>query len=231
MFVIVDARETVAGGFAALFRRQGIAASGISPDDLGEWVGTAQAAELAAVEAVLVAGPAAGRDTLQLLRARLDAAVIAVLEDKSLDETLSLFAAGADDVVRKPIHAREVMARVAAIRRRGQNEPEAVGEIVVHQDGRDPIVGGSPLPLPRRERRILELLMAHRGCRLSKSQIFNAVYGLFSEDIDESVVESHVSKLRKRLRQRLGYDPIDCQRFLGYRLDAVGTCSRPSRAA
>jgi DNA-binding response OmpR family regulator len=56
------------------------------------------------------------------------------------------------------------------------------------------------------------------GCRVTKTQIFNSVYGLFSEDIDENVIESHVSKLRKRLRHRLGYDPVDSQRFLGYRL-------------
>jgi two-component system, OmpR family, flagellar system response regulator FtcR len=34
--------------------------------------------------------------------------------------------------------------------------------------------------------------------------------------VEENVVESHVSKLRKKLRARLGYDPIDSQRFLGY---------------
>ena len=74
------------------------------------------------------------------------------------------------------------------------------------------------LPLPRRERRILEFLAANKGRRMTKSQIFNFVYGLFSEDIDENVVESHISKLRKRLRYQLGYDPIDSQRYLGYRL-------------
>jgi two-component system, OmpR family, flagellar system response regulator FtcR len=44
------------------------------------------------------------------------------------------------------------------------------------------------------------------------------VYGLFSEDIDANVIERHVSKLRKGLRYRLGFDPIDSQRYLGYRL-------------
>ena len=44
------------------------------------------------------------------------------------------------------------------------------------------------------------------------------MYGLFSEDIDENVVESHISKLRKRLRHRLGYEPIDSKRYLAYRL-------------
>src|SRR5690606_3676824 len=74
------------------------------------------------------------------------------------------------------------------------------------------------LPLPRRERRILEYLVMNKGRRVTKSQIFNSVYGLFGESIDENVVESHISKLRKRLRQRIGYDAIDSQRYLGYRL-------------
>ena len=77
------------------------------------------------------------------------------------------------------------------------------------------------MPLPRRERRILEYLVNNMGCRVTKTQIFNSVYGLFSEDIDENVIESHISKLRKRLRHRLGHDPVDSQRYLGYRLIAA----------
>ena len=58
----------------------------------------------------------------------------------------------------------------------------------------------------------------NRGRRVTKTQIFNAIYGIFDEDVEENVVESHISKLRKKLRQRLGYDPIDSKRYLGYRL-------------
>ena len=83
-------------------------------------------------------------------------------------------------------------------------------------DGRDPEIDGVALNLPRRERRILEFLIANRGRRVTKTQIFNSIYGIFDEDVEENVVESHVSKLRKKLRQRLGYDPIDSKRFLGY---------------
>src|SRR5690606_36163409 len=114
----------------------------------------------------------------------------------------------------------EILARIEAIKRRTSNEaePTVVGEMRVYFDGRDPVVGGEVLPLPRRERRILEYLVRNKGCRVTKTQIYNSVYGLFSEDIDENVVESHISKLRKRLRHRLGHDPIDSQRYLGYRL-------------
>lgn len=36
------------------------------------------------------------------------------------------------------------------------------------------------------------------------------------EEVDECVVESHISKLRKKFKNALGYDIIDSKRFLGY---------------
>ena len=62
--------------------------------------------------------------------------------------------------------------------------------------------------------------------RVTKAQIYNAIYGLFDDNVEENVVESHVSKLRKKLRARLGYDPIESKRFLGYCLTA-GVRERP----
>jgi DNA-binding response OmpR family regulator len=176
--------------------------------------------DLLAVEAFLL-GESHDRHNLpKLIRGRSSAPVIALNDNKSLEETLDLFAAGVDDVVRKPIHVREILARIRAISGRIHVPADGtqVGELKVFSDGRDPEVKGEVLPLPRRERRILEFLVMNRGCRVTKTQIFNYVYGLFSEDIDENVVESHVSKLRKRLRHRLGFDPVDSQRYLGYRL-------------
>ena len=110
------------------------------------------------------------------------------------------------------------VARVGAINRRvfGEKGHVAVGELRAYFDGREPEVNGEPFPLPRRERRILEFLLRRRGRRVSKTQIFNAVYGLFDENVDENVIESHISKLRKKLKHRLGFDPIDSKRFLGY---------------
>ena len=95
----------------------------------------------------------------------------------------------------------------------------AIGEIRVFFDGRDPEIRGEAFQLPRRERRILEYLVKNRGRRVSKTQIFNAIYGIFDENIEENVVESHVSKLRKKLRAKLGYDPIESKRYLGYCLE------------
>lgn len=220
MIVIVDERESVNGGYTSWFDREGVSAAGIPPTDFDNWVKTVPERDILAVEAFLL-GDCRDRHALpRIIKGRSTAAVIALNDNKSLEETLDLFAAGVDDVVRKPIHVREILARIKAIRSRQRLEAgwTDVGEIRVFSDGRDPEVRGAILALPRRERRILEYLVTHQGGRVTKTQIFNSVYGLFNEDIDENVVESHISKLRKRLRHRLGYDPIQSQRYLGYTL-------------
>jgi two-component system, OmpR family, flagellar system response regulator FtcR len=163
-----------------------------------------------------------GEDTVspRKIRGRTGAPVIALSEHHSLENTLRLFESGVDDVIRKPMHIREILARISAIRRRVQEEASftEIGAMRIFLDGRDPEIAGQPLPLPRRERRILEYLASNRGRRVTKTQVFNAIYGIFDEEVEENVVESHISKLRKKLREKLGFDPIDSKRFLGYRL-------------
>ncbi len=220
MIVIVDERESVAQGYTAWFDREGVSATGLVPSDFSNWVKTVSDPDMMAVEAFLLGDCGQRHMFPRLIKGRSRAAVIAMNDNKSLEETLDLFAAGVDDVVRKPIHVREILARIKAIRARtrGRSDGTVLGDLKVFSDGRDPLVRGEPLALPRRERRILEYLVNNMGCRVTKTQIYNSVYGLFSEEIDENVIESHISKLRKRLRHRLGYDPVDSQRYLGYRL-------------
>lgn len=221
MIVVVDDRELVKSGYTSLFGREGVPSAGFDSTEFGEWVHSAADSDLDAVEAFLIGQ---GKLTLELPRAirdRSQAPVIAMSDTPSLESTLAFFDSGVDDVVRKPIHPREILARAAAIRRRLKalaNHTD-IGPVRVYSDGRDPEIEGSTFALPRRERRILEYLVSNRGRRVTKQQIFNAIYGIFDEDVEENVVESHISKLRKKLRKRLGFDPIDSKRFLGYLID------------
>jgi DNA-binding response OmpR family regulator len=220
MIVVVDERELVKGGFNSLFNREGIASAGFLPSDFDEWVGTAAAPDLKAVSAVLLGDCGSYELSPRRIRDRTSAPVIALSEHHSLENTLKLFESGVDDVIRKPVHIREILARVGAIRRRGAEDAtySEVGSMRIYMDGRDPEIDGSPLPLPRRERRILEYLASNSGRRVTKAQVFSAIYGVFDEDVEENVVESHISKLRKKLREKMGFDPIESKRFLGYRL-------------
>ncbi|MER8373329.1 response regulator transcription factor [Mesorhizobium sp. M0621] len=220
MIVIVDERELVTEGYNSLFDREGIACAGFASGEFGEWVSSAADTDLRSVRAFLIGDCREGSISPRQIRDRTGAPVIALSEQHSLENTLRLFESGVDDVIRKPVHIREILARITAIRRRAQEDVAytEIGAMRIFMDGRDPEIDGQPLPLPRRERRILEYLASNRGRRVTKTQVFNAIYGIFDEEVEENVVESHISKLRKKLREKLGTDPIDSKRFLGYRL-------------
>ncbi|MFA5957154.1 response regulator transcription factor [Hyphomicrobium sp.] len=220
MFVVLDDRSTVAAGYVACFDREGVAATAVEPGEFFEWFELINDADVAVIEGFLIGSVMNKRQISARIRSRCRAPLIGLIEARALSETLDLFSLGFDDVLAKPFHVREVLARSGAIRRRMQIVDECVdiAGVRIFFDGRDPIVSGEVLPLPRRERRILECLVLSRNTRITKTQIFNRVYGIFNDEIHENVIESHISRLRKRLKQRLGYDPIDSQRFLGYRL-------------
>lgn len=220
MIVVVDERELVTKGYNSLFDREGVACAGFRSSEFGEWVTSAPEEDLRSVRAFLIGDCHEGSISPRQLRDRSNAPVIALSEQNNLENTLKLFESGVDDVIRKPVHIREILARITAIRRRAQEDTSftEIGAMRIFMDGRDPEIDGEPMPLPRRERRILEYLASNSGRRVTKTQVFNAIYGVFDEEVEENVVESHISKLRKKLRERLGHDPIDSKRFLGYRL-------------
>ena len=234
MLVLVEQRELVMDGFRSLFRREGVCVIGLAPAEFSEWFATLPEDETAMIEAVLI-GDCADRMALRAQVARrIDVPVFALLDGPRLEETLRLLDQDFDDVLRKPVHVREILARAGIAARRRKDLPQAGNdagdEIRVFLDGREPVVAGQRLDLPRRERRVLEVLYLNAGRRVSKAQLFSAVYGLDDEAIEETVIESHISKLRKKLRSVLGYDPINSQRFLGYCWQAPDAADSPAQA-
>ena len=158
MIILVDNRNDVTAAYRASFGREGISTASFTPTDFDTWFHSTSGPDLAAVEAFIL-GDFDRRETItRVIKTRSEAPAIALNDSTGLEATLKLFAAGADDVVRKPVHAREIIARIGAIRRRATANAKAtsVGDIKVFNDGRDPEVGGTVLALPRRERRMIE---------------------------------------------------------------------------
>ncbi len=220
MIVLIDEREIVVDCYKTQLKREGFASVGFNSSDFREWADTSGGEDLSCIGAYLVGADNAKNLSPKYLRQKTDVPVIALVDSGNLESTLSLFENGYDDVLSKPIHVREILARISAIKRRTATHGKASNfdRLTVFSDGRDPEVDGTIFALPRRERRILEYLASVNGRRVNKTQIFNAIYGVFDEDVDENVIESHISKLRKKLRMKLGFDVIDSKRFLGYRL-------------
>ncbi len=221
MIIFIEDRQLVVDGYKNRFQKAGEILVRLTALDLIDWINTSSVLDLASVEAVLVGECVDAGRSIKVIRDKLDIPVIALLERRSLEQLTSYYHLGVDDVVVKPVHFEELLIRIATIKKRmvQKTRQRAKEPIVIYFDGRDPELMGKQMLLPRRERRILEYLASINGRRVTKAQIFGAVYGLFDEHIEENVIESHISKLRKKLRSYLGFDPINSKRYLGYRLD------------
>ena len=128
--------------------------------------------------------------------------------------------AGADDYLVKPFAIAEVIARTKALLRR----PGGVlgvalkaGNIIFDTIGRDVRVAGIPVPLPRRECTILELLLRRQGRVVPKSVLEDRLYGI-EDELESNAVPVHVHHLRRKLQEANATAEIHTIRGLGYLL-------------
>ena len=218
MFIVVASQQSDAAAYVSEFIREGMPAMGLFSNDCQGWLDDPSHPDLDQVKGFLIEETNERIAFAQTLRKRTPAPLIALSEARSLERTLELLTAGLDDVVRRPVHVKEILARSEAIwRRHRESQPVvSVDRVRVYFDGRSAEVDGIPLDLPRRERNMLEFIVRNRGRALSKDQIFHALYQDCETALSATVVEGHMSKLRKKLRLRLGYDIIVARRHEGY---------------
>lgn len=146
--------------------------------------------------------------------------------DDAVDKVVGL-ELGADDYVTKPYSARELIARIRAVLRRGAEPDEGgVAEAVlesgpVRMDVERHVVSvdGRPIAMPLKEFDLLEYLMRNKGRVLTRGQLIDRVWG--SDYVgDTKTLDVHV----KRLRSKIEADPANPVRLLtvrglGYKLE------------
>lgn len=113
------------------------------------------------------------------------------------------FALGVDDYVRKPFAMKLILARVAAVLRRGRaatlkREVLTIGEVTVDRGRHEVLVGGKRIDVTATELRILALLMAARGRVLSREQLIDDVIG-HGAAVTNRAMDVHIASLRRKL--------------------------------
>jgi two-component system OmpR family response regulator len=163
-----------------------------------------------------------GLDVLRQLRAASISVPVIVLTAKGgISDRVSGLDAGADDYLVKPFAMAELVARLNAVTRRSPM-PEVstrleVGDVVLDAMRRSVTRAGRVIHLQPREFALLEVLMRNAGRVVTRTMFLEQVWG-FHFDPQTNIVESHLSRMRAKLRADFPDDPIETIRGTGYRM-------------
>jgi DNA-binding response OmpR family regulator len=164
-----------------------------------------------------------GLTLIPAVRTRNPGASIIVLTARGLPiERVRGLDEGADDYLAKPFSSAELLARIRAVRRRGNElavEVIRVGQLEFDLAHCDASVASERIELSRREAGVLSALIRRSGRTVLREALEQAVYG-FDDEIQSNTLDSHVSRLRRKLAKAAAGVEIHAIRGVGYLLRA-----------
>lgn len=153
--------------------------------------------------------------------------IIFVTSNEEKEDMLLAFSLGADDYVTKPFQIDLLKARITARLRQAPSSAQTLasvinrGDLVIDQDSRRVYIQREEerrieIDITTREYNLLVYLAKNVDKVLSRDQVLISIWG---DDINvtDRVVDAHVSRLRKKLRNCGEY--IESVRGLGYRFN------------
>jgi two-component system, OmpR family, response regulator len=204
------------------FLRRGLEAEGHAMDWAQDGQGAIESAAVIEYDAVildLMLPDIEGIQVCRRLRQARPSLPILILSarDHVVDRIRGLNA-GADDFLVKPFVFEELLARLAAIRRRSAPRNEGasfvVGPIVVDRETRIARRPGRIVELTPREFQLLDYLAKNHDRVVSRAAILSQVWGADS-DVSDNTVDVYVGYLRKKLELETHLTTV---RSVGFRL-------------
>lgn len=140
--------------------------------------------------------------------------------------------AGADEYVTKPVHLDVLLARIEALYRlayptHASGNVETFGAFALNSRTNALSVAGEEIVLTRKEFALALLMFRNNGRTLSRSHIYEAVWG-GNGDVATRTLDAHVSKLRSKINGRRP-DAVTLESIhgCGYRLDLADAATAP----
>jgi two-component system OmpR family response regulator len=178
-----------------------------------------------AFDAIVMDRMLPGMDGLSVVRALRAAGVetpILILSALGqLDERVMGLRAGGDDYLTKPFGFSELHARIEnLLRRRGGKRPETTlrcGDLEMDLLSRKVARAGRPLDLLPREFKLLEYFLRNRDRVVTRTMLLEQVWD-YRFDPHTSIIDTHISRLRKKLDEGFPKPLLHTLRGVGYRL-------------
>lgn len=118
------------------------------------------------------------------------------------NDMLTGFSTGGDDYISKPFSLHEVLARIKAILRRTQTEPEkkelVLNDISISFTQKTVMIDGENIPLSPKEFGILSMLAKRPGRIFAREEILAEVWHGDTFVLDRTV-DVHVARIRRKL--------------------------------
>ncbi len=168
-----------------------------------------------------------GYDVYRTLRERSDVPIIFLTaRDEDVDRILGL-ELGADDYITKPFNPREVVARVKAVLRRvspaaRSRAPLHFERLTLNPETRECLVAGRVAELTAREFDILWLLASRPRVVFERPRIMEQVWGQAEDYADYRTIDTHVKRVRRKLREGGTGCTIETVWGVGYRFAPAG---------
>lgn len=167
-----------------------------------------------------------GLDGLSIIRSlRGDGYSMPVLVLSALgevDDRVQGLKAGGDDYLVKPFSFSELLARIEALSRRTQQEPNQVTQLRVADLEMDLLArtvhrAGKKIDLQPREFRLLEYFMRNPDQVLTRTMLLEKVWD-YHFDPQTNVIDVHISRLRAKIDKEFDKPLLQTIRGAGYML-------------
>ena len=147
--------------------------------------------------------------------------VIVMSAKVDVDNKVELLLGGAVDYVTQPFHTKELLARIAVHLRifdtLDKSEILTFEEIELDVDTHIVRIKDTEIKLTRTEYAILKLLMQNPSQVVSKSQLLDRI-SEDTPDCTESSLKTHISNLRKKLREVSGKEYVEAVWGIGFKM-------------
>jgi two-component system OmpR family response regulator len=166
-----------------------------------------------------------GLDGLELLKtlraARIETPVIILSAIAHVDERVKGLRAGGDDYVTKPFHFSELHARADAVLKRkapaAALEALSCADLELNLSSRRVVRAGREIQLLPREFKLLEYFLRHKEQVVTRTMLLEGVWDYRNEP-HTNIIDTHVSRLRKKVDDGFDKPLLHTIRGVGYRL-------------